>query len=556
MASSSTPNQSNFQTNQNFDIDLQEVYNDFIQEIDANRSIVNLQVNTTVLNSFNIKTIASLANQLKIESTPQESRAHAFYRLIGLPVVGGSGQFYNPGLDNISGNKTIYLSDKITIANSISSDFKALSLQRENYPNGWLALFNQQPVTITSSALSLSSSTQTRQFSVPTTVTDPTSFVPGNQKYTPSLNSIVGKYHTQLTAYVDANGNKPNSSTLAATRYHFIQPFQVDPRIDFTVNPSSRRVAVPFVPSKKNLLVAENVFVKRPLIEKVIRDRFTSTQGAVVSSSQQQIIDYILNVPTVKQDNLISQMVNDIYNTGEQALFEKYLFMIQAMCTKLVKAQLDIQLVQSRYYWAPAPAVNGPEGGSSVQGIIISSTMPTNLITIADNSIIQQSLRQSANKFDTSSSEADGTPDLGGFAFDGGTKFFDLTFDDDTSTALGDINNTQLTNLNKKRDHDLSTANTALQDIEVIMGEWSGLGLCDIIAVMASLYTMDQNKLLGFLDDDALGRCSNQLGIDTSSAGDVSDALQALVTSVNNYYHLMDDIYKNLATSNGLTPSQ
>ena len=552
MATDTVPNQANFQTNQNFNIDINQIYSDFIKEIDGVRSIVNIQVNSSLLNTFDPKTVTGLGAKLKIETTSQESRVHTFYRLLGLPVVDKSGQFYNPGLDNIGGNKNIHLSDKVNIANNQDPKFRAISLQRENYFNNILKIFNQNPSTITASALALSSSVHTRAFSIPTTNTDVTSFNSSDQQYTPNFDSIVGQYHIQLDNYVDANGNEPDS-TLHMPRFHFIQPFMVDPRIDFTINPAFNLVAVPFVPTKKNLLVAENTFVRRPLIEKIIRDRFLNTQTTTISSGQQKIIDYILNVPTVMNDNLISQMVNSPYIKNNLAQFEKYLFMIQAMCVQLIKSQLDIQIAQSRYYWIPAPAVNiGPEGGSDVQGIIISQLLPNNLITIQDRAIINQTLNQASNNFDTASAEADGVPDLGGFAFSGGSNFFDLTFDQTTSQSLGDITAAQLTQLNKKRNHDLVVANTALQNIEVIMGEWSGLGLCDIVAIMASLYTMDQTTLLGFLDADALTRAENA-GIDTSGAPGITDALSALVQSVNNYYHLMDDIYKNLSNSNGLS---
>jgi hypothetical protein len=553
MATNTVPNQANYQTNQNFDIDINKIYTDFIQQIDAVRSIINIQVNSSLLNTFDIKTVTSLGSKLKIGTTVQESRVHAFYRLLGLPVISKSGKFYNPGLDNIGGVRTIQLADKVSIANGVDPNFSTLSLQRENYINGILQIYNQNPSTITASALALTSSIHTRAFSIPTTNTSPTSFNPSDQQYTPIFDSIVGQYHVILDNYMDANGNLPLPS-LHMPRYHFIQPFMVDPRIDFTVNPASNLIAVPFVPTKQNLLVSENNFVKRPLIEKIIRDRFLNTQATTVTSGQQKIIDYILNVPTVTNDSLISQMVNSPYIKNNSAQFEKYLFMIQAMCVQLIKSQLDIQVAQSRYYWIPAPAINiGPEGGSDIQGIIISPTMTSNLITVPDRAIINQTLNQASNNFDTASAAAAGVPDLGGFAFDGGTNFFDLTFDQTTSTSLGDITTAQLTNLNKKRNHDLGVANTALQNIEVIMGEWSGLGLCDIVAIMASLYTMDQNTLLGFLDADALQRCNTQLGIDTSSAPSITVALTTLIQSVNNYYHLMDDIYKNLASSNGLS---
>ena len=559
-AANKTPLQSNFQTNQNFTIDINKIYSDFIQEIDANRSISNLNFFVTGANkTFKIETIASLGNLLKIESTPQESRAHCFYRLIGFPVVAQGGKsYYNPGLDTYN---PANLANKINVANNQDPNFLTLSLLRENYNNGILADFNVTPPTLTSSALSLTSSLHTRAFSVPVTNTTPFSFSPVDQQYTASLNSIVGYHQVVLTEYTDQTGTTPTTVSAGGkeifkngNRYHFIQPFQVDPRIDFTVNPASYRVGVPFVDNKKALLVAENTFVKRPLIEKVIRDRFVSTQDAVISPSQQQLISYVLNVPTVKNDQLIQQMVTNIYNQGSAApiiQFEKFVLIINAMCRVLVDAQKQIQKIQSLYYWLPLPSSIGPEGGSEINPPIVSSSLPSTLITAQDQSIINLSLSQLANTFDTQTAPTDGIPDLGDFAFDA----FQLTFNSDTSSSLGDNVSTELNTLLKKRTTDLTSANTALQTIEIIMGEWSGLGLCDIIAIMGALYVMDENALVGFLDSNAQQRAVAQ-GIFVPntdfSNSTIAQAMPAFINTVANFYHLMDDVYKNIAQNNGL----
>lgn len=562
-----TPLQSNFQTNQNFNIDINQIYTDFIQEIDANRSISNL--NYFVGNSsftFTPNAISTLSQKVKIESTAQESRAHCFYRLIGFPVVANGASssatsstatgYYNPGLDN---NNVGNLTKKITIANHQDPKFYALSLKREGYENNIAANFNVTPASLLSSVLALTSSITTRSFSIPVTNTDPFDYTIASQGYTANSNGIVGINQVSLTQYTDQNGDSVVNEITATpgfnyfySRYHFIKPFIVDPRIDFSVNPPERRVAVPFVTNKKALLISEGTYVKRPLIEKVIRDRFASTQNAVISTSQQQAIDYILNVPTVKNDNLIQQMVTNIYNQGTTApvvQFEKFLFIIQAMCTQLVKAQLKIQLMQSRYYYLPLPSAIGPEGGSDVNPPIISSSLPSTLITTADQAVINLTLSQFANTFETQTAPLNGIPDLGGFAFDA----FDLTFNSDTTTSLGDNTSTEITTLLKKRNSDLGTANTALQTIEIIMGEWSGLGLCDIVAVMGSLYVMPGHDLLGFLDSDAQNRAIAQgvIQMQTSLAG-IEDAQQSFLNTAANFYHLMDDVYQNIAQKNGL----
>ncbi len=570
------PNQNNYQDSQNFDIDIDKIYSDFVTEIDANRSIVNIQVNQSILKVLDIKTIASLNAQLKVESTPQESRAHAFYRLIGFPVIGSDNNYYNPGLDTVQPDK---LSDKITIANHPLQGFQTISLQRENYVNSILNIFAVRPATITATALSLTSSTHTRSFAIPvTSSSDPFDFSLNNQSFTADFRSVIGKNdQVLLVNYVDQFGNSPlanadgsvppgsDSNPLLRNRFHIIKPFIVDPRIDFSVNPASRRVSVPFVPNKSNLLVGEDTYVKRPLLEKVIRDRLTvQNQNNSLGTAGQSFSNYILNVPSVKDEDLIKQMANnDAYRLGDQLQFLKYFNIIRAMINKLVEAQLFIQKVQAKYYWLPLPSSTGPEGGSDINGIIISQSLPdgdnNSFITTADRDIINLTLRQAANQFNAQTAPVNGTPDLGGFVFDA----FKTTFDQDTSQALGDRAAAKLTELNGKRNHSIKLANNYLRTIEIIMGEFSGLGLCDIIAVMAALYIMPVNDLLGFLDDAAFTRMKtamqlqDMVGSGTTSPqvvkSDITTAHTSFISKVKDFYNLMDKIYQDIAQKQGLS---
>ena len=96
------PNQATVRDTQNFEIDIDKVYKDFISEIDSIRSIVNVSTpeNESKLAKLNEQTIAGIVNTLKVETYPQESRCHAFYRIIGFPVINKSkDKMYNPGLD-------------------------------------------------------------------------------------------------------------------------------------------------------------------------------------------------------------------------------------------------------------------------------------------------------------------------------------------------------------------------------------------------------------------------------------------------------------------------
>ena len=83
------------------DINVNNLHESIIKKIDSIRSYI-------VVSSVKIDKNINLDKQdfdeilkknIKKEKDPQESRCHAFYRLIGLPVVDKDGYGYNPGFD-------------------------------------------------------------------------------------------------------------------------------------------------------------------------------------------------------------------------------------------------------------------------------------------------------------------------------------------------------------------------------------------------------------------------------------------------------------------------
>jgi hypothetical protein len=108
----------------------------------------------------------------------------------------------------------------------------------------------------------------------------------------------------------------------------------------------------------------------------------------------------------------------------------------------------------------------------------------------------------------------------------------------------------QLKKLEDKRNNDLSGACDSLRAIEVIMGEFSGLGLCDIVAIMATLYIMPKEALLGFLDNDAFNRMKTQIKIGETSKLSVVASMSKFTENIKNIYNLMDKIHKDYLQKN------
>lgn len=548
-------NQNNYQDSQNFEIDINKIYLDFIKEIDSVRSIINTSIksNEYLLTKLNNKSILKLPSSLKVESTPQESRCHAFFRLIGFPVLSKDDKMYNPGFDNLPltkqyentiSVKKIGLSDKIEIANDPIPGFIEMSIKRESYPNNFAKIFAFTG-TIDAAVLALSSSTNIRSFIAPLEDSDDPLFLQ-NKSYSINFDSKVGQYSMSLDFFVDSNGNK--ATKVSKERFHYIRPFLVDPRIDFSVSPAKNKIAVPFVNDKFDLKVNEIDYVRRPLIEKIIRDRISITPTTELGTADQELFDRVKTIASIKDENIIKKVFSTSVTVSDQQQFAKFLNIISAMCIKLVDSQLFISDAQDKYYWLPVPSKDGPESGSGYQSIIINP--PDNFRTDRDTAIVKAQVTNTINQLTASVVNTIKDTDLGQFAFDS----FKTTFGSDNAEALGDISADTLKQLLAERASFFTDASDALRTIEIIMGEFSGLGLCDIIAIMGSLYIIPIEDLLGFLDDDSYDRMINSLKLspDSFERSSIRKSLTSLTSSVKDYYTLMDKIYEDLRRNNNI----
>lgn len=556
--------QENYHSNQPFSIDIDKIYSDFIQEIDEIRSYTNTNNPNNAKNIFDSlkEDNKTITNNSISEITPQESRCHAFFRLIGFPVASkdyASNKIYNPGFDAVkSKDKILKLNDKINIAKAPIIGFEKLSLERELYSSKLKSIFSNK-YSIDAGTLALSSGTcghkkiNLRSFVAPLENSDP--FDMTIQSYTVELDSFVGKNEISLLKYQASNGETPKK--LSKTRKHIIKPFIVDPKIDFSVNPSNRRIAVPFVPDKNHTKISPEVFVKRPLIEKVIRDRFAITdQEKGLGNSSKELVDAIKKISSIQNEEIVNKISNsDYFDLNDKSKFVYFINIIQEIMVKLVGAINIISKIQSLYYWVPLPSDIGPEGGSEVRNIFIPTLFSDELLAafpLADKNILIKQIQVGLSDPNQQTSSLDGIPDVGGFAFN---DFFPNTFTSETSESQGNNSKDTLDRLIVIRNKNLTLANDALRTVEIIMGEFSGLGLCDIIAIIAALYAMPKEQLIGFLDEDAKVRLFKIREFayikEISSGSNYSETMTTFTSTVKDFYNLMDKIYKDYLKNNG-----
>jgi hypothetical protein len=598
-----------FKNAQNYDPDIKEMYKHFVtggatsDDFEAGENIaiddlrasisagVTLQTTSDLLKSLNLDPTSTTPPATANVSTPgqsvQESRCHAFYRIIGFPVVhSNKSLFYNPGFDIImskGSGRTVTPSYKLDVAKNIDPKFATLSQVRESYANNTARIFSV-PESVGAGVLSLMSGTygtdgtvNKRLFALPfKKSTMAFDFDPANQTNQISVfstNSLVGDNEVLLADYQDASGNNVITAGAISTtnpsvfqqHFHIIKPFMVDPRIDYSIwahtsqtsNTVSKRVAVPFVSDATQLQTNSTAHAERPLLEKIIRDRYSQSDNtADAGPAVNDVVNYVKNVPSIQAIQIGSSTISQIFSgkvfqLDQQASFNSYLAVIQSMMTKLAKSMRVIHSAQSKYYWLPQPLTSGPEGNCTIRPVFLNSNIPSTLITTNDFNIafnLSQVLLSSLNSTLANSNPA---PDVGGFGLNDSLNNKN-TFDSSTSNSQGDLSSRTMNLMKGKRDAELIAAGNALQIVEMIMGEFSGLGLCDIIAVVGALRVVDKNVLVSFLDDDAYARAGVVLGQSLDARLSISDAMQKFADTVNGFYQVMEALFLDQFNNNSL----
>lgn len=594
-----TDNQDNFTSNKTAEINIEEMYANIIQEIDKYRSFVSVSNNIGLVNQL-IKALSSgspdkFISQIKPETSPQESRCHTFYRLIGLPVISpdDSGALYSPGYDLDNSFKSDVLNKHYQVIQSINSskpDLFKLMDARETTANGYLKIFslsdlNRKIADINSSVLLLSSVTagKVRKFGASLeNSTDPFDSDVKNQSYTICTGEPTNSTDKVfLTDYKDANGNVAsglfsrdsagnltNNDTTGVLkdsplvkRAHFLKPFMVDPRVDLTVNPPKGIICAPFVLDSSKTKYNDGTTLTRPFIELVCRKRFNKDNQQLsdseISKRYQDLVDYVRSTDQSIDQSLLDKIAKGVKQTVEATVFTTNINIIAVMIDKLHNSIQKIQETESLYHWLPIPDPKGPEINIGSQDIkLMALTDDTTGVTSAQLDSLSTPLEGEIVKLTAFIDLADvnsqtTSADLGGFALQGVSPIPDGS----TTQGLGTRNQNRLEKLTEDRLESTNNAANALRTIEIIMGEFSGLGLCDIIAIYTALWTVDKNVLVNMLDDEAFDRMYSDPALrddvveSRKSSGSRTlggtDVLQQFESKIKEIYNLMDKLLQD-----------
>lgn len=542
--------QDNFSNNQTASVDIEQLYTNIIQEIDKYRSYISVANNKAIIqqliNSLSIEGQSpdKFITQIKPDPKPQESRCHAFYRLIGLPVVAPDGKsLYSPGFDADNSFKREITNKHYQVISSIKNNKPALfdlMDARENNVSSFLKIFstsnlNTKIADINGSVLLLSSVSggknyfNVRNFGAPLEhSTEPFDTDFKNQSYSIANEEPKNSINSaNLTEYQDSNGqlasllfgrNSSGKLTNPGTQFilkesplirraHILKPFMVDPRVDLTVNPPKCLVCAPFALDNSKTKYNDSTTLPRPFIELICRKRFNKDNQKVnddeLPERYRDWVSYVKNSDQVIDQNILDKINQGVDQTIEIDILLNNLDIIRSMVDKLFESLMKIQEAEKLYHWIPIPDPNGPELAIITQDVKLTIDSESNAIvdplsTPDDIEILTLTAKIELSNVNSTTAQAD----LGNFTF----QNFQAIPDGTKTVGLNLRNQTHLDELKSKREEITGNAAEALRIIEIIMGEFSGLGLCDIIAIYTALWTVDKQVLVNMLDQEAFDR--------------------------------------------------
>jgi len=542
------------------EISIEQMYS-YLTDIDSLRSLVNIaSVNNQVLlnglaDANKKDSVSNIIAQLEAVSNPQqyqESRISAFCRSIGFPVIAGNGEFFSPGYD-----KSRTDSSKIyNIVANQNKDRNAFFDAREKYYNTDIPnIFNKQN-TIDSGTAIIQSLFSTDIFGVFQHNAGYKDTDTSNYLYTLKQKDVHGY---PFNKYTDDSNNvaKPRGSG-----YHYIFPLVTDGRVEITVKPSTRRTTVPFIQFNSDSKYA-NTELKRPTIERIIKDRFfipaiLSSNSDVQANNSQNANQSQTNLLNLLNDEFLfapeNKQIADLrnsfdtkakkYSDDEVIRLTKFIKTLEQLVDLLIENQHIVEEASdpiSGYYWLPISSTSPEFGCTSTK--LFQSALNSGL----DREILGLDARNSAISL-LNNATLDAVP-TDKYVFNQFLSVFSPNLAQELrhgnkATQQKGIEATLQEEVSKRNER-LDKANNAIKNIEILCGHFSGLGLFDVIVIMSSLYMIDKNNLLGFLDNAAYIRAqASNPYIQLPEKPGLEAAYDDLDTQMNQLYQFIHVAYE------------
>lgn len=500
------------------DTDINALYERFITPIENIRSLAvrpslslnelntninkesGLSIREIIKKSANGITPANL-NKYKIET-----RTHAFYRLLGLPVIAKDGNsFYNPGFNPNANVKNI-----LNVLSNLENDTLTISYIREQDYKDRINILKKDNI-------------------------EATVFLKLIPFFAPNF-QVINKEKKEIfdldfqSVQLDKNiydlilnniSNLPKDADLSKI-FHVLKPFVVDPLIENTVTPVENIVTAPFlgkISYAKNILISGSMTstYKTPMIESIIKYRLSDINQSQLEENQQfitNILNSVLLSDTLSDDSIldeellvystVARTVTDLLNKSSSVDYGTFsgsvknpdkrnivdiiniYKIIKYLVDLLIETNATLNFIQSKITWQPLTNTPeyGPEGGIFNSTTIAPASTP---LTQFETTLYNLNIRKVINEVKANAKGND--KEIGSIVKE---KKKDL---EDSYQEL----------LNIKNEY-IQKSSECLKTIEIISGIFSGIGLIDILAIYSALYALSKKELINLLDNDSFNR--------------------------------------------------
>lgn len=514
--------------------DIDKLYKNIIQEIDTFRSHFPINVAKNMVAGALTKANASKdLSKIYPDANPQESRLNCFYRMLGLPVISTKNNLYSPGYDKSINSNSDLQAQIENVTNGFSKDDLKLFLIRDQFNNNVVSnFFTKQTKEATAIGVTMAAYPIIYNTIGDDNFTNKINYSNENSTLF-ATDFYLNFYNSSTKEYVDPD-------LLDKLITHTLTPTCIDPRVDFTVTPAQNSLCCPFLKNGVDSNFAPNITLKRTFLERIIAlrcgDLANNTKTVLDNSAYiSSINDFINEQSSITNERLvnINADLNKMSNFELQNL-GRYLQIINSLITKLYLNSKQIQKIIGKIDFQPVFDKRGPEFGGTLNEVTIDLVTARQI----ENEIVELTIKNEVdNLLSTikSSTESSGTlPDSNSYAISADSFVYNK------STNINKIQETQLSKLTKQRDNLGKQGISLVRENEIITGTFSGLGLIDIMAMIAALWLLDRNQLVWLIDDRSFNRLYDNKALrckeieDRKSSGARPDKYAPL-TLINSY---------------------
>jgi hypothetical protein len=521
---------------QSIDLDIQSLISKFIRPIDRYRS-------------RNAPNVLGNVDQSGIQSSDRfkESRASAFYRIMGFPTIAPDGRLFSPGFNPFLSAKD--QAKRNDIIASLPTPLKKASEARENESRLRDGYFISGGLDAVLLALSMG----LRNGQRPLSVTEGESMAslddPPKQIVT-----IPARREFILKNYKQQGGDEIGSVDIAVS--HKIAPFTTDPIIAANLDPKSGDLSVmvgaPFL-EKEDLEHEYNKYLQRPGLEFILRLRLRQQNIAEQSQIAIDNIDltkFTDEISSADQREIAAALTDNVNANAEdinQALsgggrvefytINNLVKALKGLVHMYVESLETLDDVSNQIVWIPLPNDGGPERGTKVSTTFVTTKGFLDSWEI-ESRLANLQIKGALAKLQQEIGEtADETP----------LQFSDFAISEFQNLASAFDEQTQ--EEKSKREELEAKASNALRNVEIIGGEVSGFGLIDIISIYLALWSVEVPVLLNLIDDGAAQRLND---IDTLTPGSTQSRVDSGSDAITAYTTLAERIQTILSYADGL----